>query len=323
MKKLLLAFVLVAIIVIGGALTYVKTFLPNVGDAPDITIEITPERVARGKYIANNVAVCIDCHSQRDWGTFAAPPIEGTFGGGGEIFSEDFGFPGNYYSKNITPYGIGDWTDGEVLRAITTGVSKEGNALFPIMPYPHYGTLTEEDLYSIIAYVRSLEPIKKDIPASTSNFPINFLINTMPQPAKFGTTPDKNNKVEYGRYLTNMAGCIECHTKQEKGQLLDGMHFAGGFDFKLPMGTVTSPNITPDKATGIGTWNEDMFVARFKQYADSNYIPQKVGENDFQTVMPWTMYAGMEENDLRAMFAYLRSLEPINNPVATRFTPAD
>lgn len=322
MKKLLLAFVLVAFIVIGGALTYVKTFLPNVGDAPDITIEITPERVARGKYIANSIAVCIDCHSQRDWGTFAAPPIEGTFGGGGELFSEDFGFPGNYYSKNITPYGIGDWTDGEVLRAITTGVSKEGNALFPIMPYPHYGTLTEEDLYSIIAYVRSLEPIKKDIPASTSTFPINFIINTMPQPANFSSTPDKNNKVEYGRYLTNMAGCIECHTQQEKGQLLDGVHFAGGFQFKLPMGTVVSPNITPDKATGIGTWNTDMFVARFKQYADSSYIPQKVGAKDFQTVMPWTMYAGMTDEDLRAIFAYLQSLEPINNMVETRFTPA-
>lgn len=323
MKKLLIGLILLLIIVVGGGLTYVKVFLPNVGDAPDLTIEITPERVARGKYLANHVAVCIDCHSQRDWGQFAGPPVEGTFGGGGEVFNQEFGFPGNYFAKNITPYGIGNWTDGEVLRAITTGVSKQGNALFPIMPYPHYGQMSEEDLFSIIAYIRSLDPIKKDIPQSESDFPINFIINTMPQPASYTSVPDKSSKVDYGKYMVNASGCIDCHTKQEKGQLVEGMHFAGGFDFKLPMGIVTSPNITPDKVTGIGSWNEDMFVARFKQYQDSNYVNPAVGPRDFQTVMPWTMYAGMEEDDLRAIFAYLQSLKPINNQISARFVPAD
>lgn len=319
MKKLLAAVVLLLIIAIGGALTYVKVFLPNVGPPPNVKVIITPERIERGYYLANHVAVCIDCHSERNWNKFAGPPMAGTYGGGGEAFTKDFGFPGNYYAPNITPYGIGNWTDGEVIRAITSGVSKDGHALFPIMPYLHYGQMNEEDILSIVAYIRSLEPIQKDIPPSESDFPVNFIINTMPQKPQFSNIPNKADKVSYGKYMVNAAGCIECHTKQVKGELVEGMHFAGGFEFKLPNGTVVSPNITPDKETGLGAWNSDMFVARFKQYADSSYVNPPVGPREFQTVMPWTMYSGMTTEDLDAMFAYLQTIEPINNNIPERF----
>lgn len=321
MKKLLIAFILIVVIVVGGAITYVKVVLPSVGSAPDLTINITPERIERGKYLANHVAVCIDCHSERNWNKFAAPPMAGTFGGGGEVFTEEFGFPGTYYAKNITPFGIGQWTDGELFRAITTGVTQTGDAMFPVMPYPHYGLMNEEDLFSIIAYIRTLEPIKKEIPQSESNFPVNFIINIIPQPAQFSDIPDKGNLVEYGKYITNMAGCIDCHTKQVRGKLVEGMHFAGGFEFKIPQGTVVSSNITMDRETGIGSWNADMFVARFKQYADSGYVSPPVGPKSFQTVMPWTMYGGMHEEDLRAIYAYISSLQPISNDVGDKFIP--
>lgn len=319
MKKLLIALVILLIVAIAGSLTYVKVFLPNVGAAPDLTVERTANRIERGRYLAHSVTLCIDCHSERNWNKFAGPMVPGSWGSGGEAFTEKFGFPGSYYAPNITPYGIGDWTDGELFRAITAGVSKDGRALFPIMPYHHYGQMAEEDIFSIIAYIRTLEPIEKNIPVSTSNFPMNFIINTIPEPPSFNSIPPKADEVAYGKYLTNAAGCIDCHTQQNKGQLVEGMHFAGGFEFPIPQGTVTSTNITPDKETGIGSWNEQMFVARFKQYADPDYTNPSVGPKEFNTVMPWMMYADMKEDDLAAIFAYLQTVEPVNNTVTERF----
>lgn len=321
MKKIIFGIILLVIVATAGIITYLKVLLPNVGSPPNISIQATPERLERGRYLANHVAVCIDCHSERNWNKFAAPIIEGTDGGGGEVFNEDMGFPGTYYASNITPAGIGNWTDGELLRAITAGVSKDGSALFPIMPYPHYGLMSEEDIFSIITYIRTLDPIDKEIPPSQSNFPVNLLLNTMPQKPAFASVPPKNDQVAYGKYLVNVAGCIDCHTKQSRGKLEEGMHFAGGFEFKIPQGTVISSNITPDMETGIGAWNRDMFVARFKQYADPDYVSPPVGPKQYNTVMPWTMYAGMESEDLAAMFAYLKTLKPIKNNVPERFIP--
>ena len=91
-------------------------------------------------------------------------------------------------------------------------------------------------------------------------------------------------------------------------------------EFQIPSGLVVSANITPDKKTGIGLWSEDAFVKRFKMYADSNYKPQKIGPNDMNTPMPWMMYAGMEDKDLKAIYAYLQSIDPIEHKVV-KFTP--
>ena len=116
---------LLLIIGVIGMLTYLKVALPNVGEAPELTVEITPERLERGKYLANHVNLCMDCHGQRDWETFSGPLVEGTGGKGGEIFNQDFGFPGAYYAKNITPFHLGDWTDGEAISSHYCG-SEQG-----------------------------------------------------------------------------------------------------------------------------------------------------------------------------------------------------
>jgi mono/diheme cytochrome c family protein len=116
-------------------LLYIKIAMPNVGSAPDIKIDATPERLALGEYLAYHVTVCIDCHSRRDWSRFSGPPAEGTIGMGGDLFDQKYGFPGTYYAKNITPSGISRYADGELFRVITTGVDKEGKALFPVMPF--------------------------------------------------------------------------------------------------------------------------------------------------------------------------------------------
>lgn len=318
----ILGIVLVCLIVVVAAgISYVKIALPDVGEPSDLVVEATPELIARGAYLANSVAVCMDCHSQRDWSRFSGPLIAGTFGKGGEVFNEDFGFPGTFVSKNITPAGIGDWTDGELYRLITTGVTKHNAPIFPVMPYGSYGRMAHEDIVSIIAYIRSLEPIENEVQASVANFPMNIILNTIPQPANPQPLPDKSDQIAYGAYLATAAACADCHTPQDKGAPIEGKYLAGGFEFKMPgLGVVRSANITPDVQTGIGAWTEDVFVNRFKSFADSAYVPHKVGPGEMQTVMPWLMYATMEEEDLKAIFAYLRSLEPNSNKVV-RFEP--
>jgi hypothetical protein len=318
--KLLVYFLLIVVVLIAGLLTYVKTMLPNVGKAPKLKVEITPQKIERGKYLANHVNVCMDCHSSRDWSTFAGPMVEGTQGKGGEVFNEDLGFPGKFVASNITPYNLKNWTDGEIFRAITCGVGKDGRALFPIMPHPNFGKMDEQDIHAVIAYIRSLKPIENNTMASVANFPMNFIINTIPQPAAFTKMPPKTNKVAYGKYLVNAASCNDCHTKQDKGKFV-GEPFAGGFEFKFPDGSIVrSMNITPDP-TGIGSWDKETFVQKFKMYCDSGYVPQKIKAGEYQSVMPWTMYAGMTTEDLEAIYDYLKTLKPVNSTIE-RFTPA-
>jgi mono/diheme cytochrome c family protein len=293
---------------------YVKFALPNVGEAIEIQVDKSTEQIERGKYLANHVTVCMDCHSTRDWSKFSGPLDSNFFGSGGEKFSKEFGFPGTYYSKNITPYGIGNWTDGEIKRAIVSGVTKNNKAIFPLMPHGAYGKMDENDIHSIIAYLRTLKSIKKDIPESVSDFPMNFIINTIPQKPTFKPKPDTSDVLAYGQYLFTAAACTECHTKQDKGKPVEGMNLAGGFEFPLPTGIVRSANITADQETGIGKWSEEAFINRFKQY-DSNYTPTKVSNGQFNTVMPWMMYAGMTKSDLKAIFTYLKTIKPVNNKV--------
>lgn len=322
-RKILKAVLIIAgvlIIGIASLLTYVKTALPNVGDSQPMTIERTPERIERGKYLANHVMVCIDCHSQRDWSLFAGPPVAGTEGQGGEVFDHKLGFPGRFVAPNITPANVGTYTDGELFRAITTGVAKDGRALFPIMPYNNFGQLAEEDVKSVIAYIRTLKPIENKTEASEADFPMNFIMNTIPHPANFKPVPERSDIIAYGKYLVTAASCHDCHTKQVKGEFV-GEPFAGGMEFQFPDGAILrSPNITPH-STGIADWNEQAFVNRFKSYTDTNYVPKKMEPGAMQTVMPWIMYGGMEEYDLKAIYAYLQTLTPVENTVV-KYSPA-
>ncbi|MBI1768365.1 MAG: cytochrome C [Bacteroidetes bacterium] len=325
MKKIfkILGIILTVIVVgIGALLTYVKAALPNVGKAEEITLEYTPQRIERGKYLANAVCACMDCHSKRDWSKFSGPLENGTLGQGGERFDQSVGLPGVFLSRNITPEGITRYTDGELFRVITTGVNKEGDAMFPLMPYSHYGKMDREDIYSIIAYVRSLSPVKNEVPPSEPDFPMNFIIHTIPQKANFQIKPDTSDILAYGSYMVNASGCIECHTQVEKGIIIPELAFSGGREFLFPDGSVVrSTNITPDEETGIGKWTKEAFVQRFKLFKDSSYVLPSVNAGDFNSYMPWTMYAGMSKQDLGAIYTYLKSVKPISN-IVVKFSEA-
>jgi mono/diheme cytochrome c family protein len=319
--KIIIYLLLALIIIVGGLLSYVKFALPNVGEPANLKVEITPQRVERGKYLANHVTVCIDCHSSRDWSKFSGPVDLKAIGTGGEKFDEAAGLPGTIYSPNITPHNLKNWTDGELFRAITTGVKKDGSAIFPIMPYASYGKMDKEDIYSIIAYIRTLPVQQTSSPERELNFPLNFIVNTIPAKANPQTIPSPANKLAYGAYLVNSAACFDCHTNLKDGEFVKDMDFAGGREFNLPNGNLYTANITPDKETGIGHWTQQQFVDKFKAFADSTHGVKSVSGNEFQTIMPWTMYAGMKVQDLEAIYAYLKTLKPIKNQV-TKFIPA-
>ncbi len=320
-QKILIGLVIVAAVIVGGGYLWLHAAFPKVSDAPDITVERTPERVARGEYLAQHVTGCIDCHSTRDFTRFAGPIVAGTLGKGGERFGEEMGLPGTFYAPNITPYHLKDWTDGELYRAIVSGVSRDGRPLFPIMPYPSFGKMDKEDIYAIIAYIRSLEPIESTAPESSASFPMNLIMRTIPADPAHLRRPSPSDKIAYGKYMITAAGCADCHTRMEKGEPLPGMDYAGGFAFPLPSGMLHSANITPDAETGIGSWSEDMFVQRFRAYTDSMFIEPQLGPSDFNTIMPWRLLASMHEEDLRAIYAYLRTVKPVKNQVE-RFIPA-
>jgi mono/diheme cytochrome c family protein len=305
--KVMLVLVGAVVLLVVAAGTYVKVALPNTGDPPKITVDKSPQRIENGRYLANHVAVCMDCHSTRDWELFAGPMVPKDQGAGGEVFDQKLGFPGAFHAPNITPYAMKGWSDGEIFHAITTGVNKDGRALFPIMASHRFGRMDKQDIQDIIAYLRTLSPVKKDIPESKADFPVNFIINTMPKKADSQPRPSEADTVLYGGYLVNAAGCVDCHSKTDKGSVIAGTEFGGGMEFRQPSGIVRSPNITADGQTGIGSWSSDMFVARFKAFA-------------MNTAMPWTMYAGMSEKDLKSIYAYLRSVKKINNQVVV-FSP--
>lgn len=315
MKKIYTVLLILLAFIITGAIsagTYMKVFLPRISQAPEINIEQTPARIERGRYLAHHVSVCMDCHSSRDWSLFAGP-LSGNLGGGGEKFGKDMGFPGTIYSPNITPYNLSDWTDGEIFRAITSGVDKDGQALFPVMPYHHYGQMDKEDIYSIIAYIRTLDPVESHTADRELDFPVNFLINTMPGEARLTEKPDENNTVAYGAYLVNAAGCVDCHSQTAKGSIIKGSEFGGGMEFKQPAGIVRAPNITSHQETGIGNWTKELFIQYFKQYEDSRYKSPVFTPDDLNSPMPWHMYAGMDTSDLEAIYVYLQSLKPIDH----------
>lgn len=314
MKKVLLTVLVTLIVFIVGAISYIKFALPDVQAPIKLSIDYSPERIARGEYLANHVTICMDCHSTRDWSKFSGPITPGTLGKGGEFFDEKMGFPGKFYSKNITPDHLSNWTDGEIYRAITTGVSKNGDPLFPVMPYAYYGKMDREDIYDIIAYLRTLKPIANKTPDHVVDFPMNFILNTIPKDGDPLSKPPKTDTLKYGAYMVSAAACMECHTPVKRGQIIEEKAFTGGREFKMPNGILRSANITPDEETGIGSWTAETFVERFKAYSNPANLPD-LTKNEVNTLMPWTMYGGMDSTDLLAIYKYLLSLKPVTNKV--------
>lgn len=322
MKKFLkitgIIFAVIVILLLAGY-GYMYVGYPKSIPVPDLKIASTPEMIKRGEYLANSFAACMDCHSQRDYTKFSGPIRQGTLGMGGEDFGEGAGF---ILAKNITPdkeTGLGNWTDGEIFRAITSGIDKNGEPLGPMMPYAYFGKMDKEDIYSIIAYIKTIPPLKNEIPDHKFNFPLNLIFRTLPSEPDFHNLPPPEDKLGRGKYYSG--SCFICHSPMEKGEFIQDKLFSGGVEFKLPeIGTVRTANISPDKESGIGKWTKEQFIERFRFYNKSENQQINVNKGEFNTVMPWIVFSNATDEDLGAVYDYLMTQKPVFNKVE-KFTP--
>jgi mono/diheme cytochrome c family protein len=290
---------------------YVLLRPPSRTAPADIKVDMSPNRIARGQYIFTTLSACDACHSERDFSKADAPVVPSGRGKGMVMpFRE---LPGQIVASNLTPdpeTGLGNWTDGEKIRAIREGISKDGRALFPLMPYPSYHIMTDEDVQALVAYMDSLPAIKNALPQTNVSFPASMLMKSLPHAAGKVPPQDTDGGEAYGEYLASLGACVDCHTPVSR--LLDpdsSLLFAGGRLFSTPQGTVNSSNITPDKDTGIGTWNFERFAAAMQHFKDAPADPAHY------TWMPWQAYAGLTGPDLEDIFLYLKALKPISHQV--------
>jgi mono/diheme cytochrome c family protein len=270
--------------------------------------EATASRRERGRYLATGLAGCSECHSQHDWKTHGAPLIPGTEGSGQWMNTPDL--PGHIVAPNLTPdleTGAGAWTDDQLARAIREGIAHDGRALFPMMPYENFRKMSDEDLASIIVYLRSLPAVHSSLPKTEINFPVKYLIRSVPEPVTTPVaSPGPADGVKYGQYLATIGGCADCHTPQERGQPIAGLQHAGGWLMRGPWGEVTTANITPDPS-GIGYYDEALFL----QVIRTGYVKAR----KLSSIMPFGAYKNLTDDDLKAIFAYLRTQKPVKHRV--------
>ncbi len=316
-KKILLLTAAGLIVLVVGAIGYLALRSPSIAPPLAIKVEMTSARLERGNYLYEHLMHCAGCHGQNDITRFASPVIPGR-SGAGFVFPKELGLPGAIAAANITPdkeTGIGNWTDGEKIRAIREGISRDGRALFPMMPYSEYRKMSDEDAYSLVAYLNTLPPVKNYIPKPMIDFPVSLMIKSAPQPAGSVREPDRSDKLKYGDYLTTIGGCRGCHTQEERGRPVKGKQFAGGRMFNVGFARVVSANISQDEPSGIGRWSEKQFIEKFTQYRDYAVKGSpKVGNEDF-TVMAWVNFSQLKDEDLSTIYAYLKTQPAIYNAV--------
>ena len=321
--SLVVVLCLVAVLAVGITMTIGwRPFIgPRVRPLTDRVFERTPERLARGKYLVEAVAPCMDCHSPHDWTQHDAPITPGMEGAGGD-FSGMKGLPGRVVAPNITPdpeTGAGTWSDDALARAIREGIGHDGRTLFPMMPYENFRQLPDEDLASIVVYLRSIPAVRNQLPATEIIFPVKYLIRSVPEPILTPVPPsDLSSPVKRGEHLVKIAGCGDCHTPQDRGQPLAGMELGGGQIFDGPWGKVAAANLTPDPS-GIPYYDETMFLQAIR----TGYVKAR----PLNPIMPWHIYRNMTDEDLQSIFAYLKTLKPVkhlvDNTEAPTYCPVD
>ncbi len=282
------------------------------------TIPRTPERLARGKYLVEGLVQCFACHSELDFKHRGAQPLPGKKGGGHVFPAEETLIPEPYrvVAPNISPdpeYGAGKWKDSDIVRALRRGIGHDGRVLYPLMPFYYFRSLSDEDLASVVVYVRTITPVHIAKPQTALPDEIKRVLHPLPSVAHM-PEPERSDRVKYGEYLVTVGHCDFCHTPiDEKLNPLPGMVFAGGQLLigywgpdvtKLMM--VASLNLTPDPS-GISYFDERMFIETIRT--------GRVKARLLSNIMPWGYFRNLNDVDLKAVFAYLRTLKPVKHRV--------
>lgn len=285
-------------------------------EAPSVlsmaVIPRTPERLARGKYLVEGLVQCFLCHSEIDYAHRGTQPLHGKKGGGFVFPADESEVPLPYrvVAPNISPdpdYGAGKWKDSDFVRALRQGIGHDGRTLFPLMPFNYFRHLSDDDLASIIVYERSIAPVHIQRPKTELPQDVMQTLQPLP-PLERVPEPDKSSPGKYGEYLVTVGHCDLCHTPvDEKGNALAGMSFAGGAPMVGPWGTtVASLNLTPDPS-GISYFDERMFIDTIR----NGSVKARLLSN----AMPWGYFRNLTDEDLKAIFAYLRTLKPVRHRV--------
>jgi mono/diheme cytochrome c family protein len=235
-QALLIGLTLLTVFLVAG-ISMTIGWRPIIGArARSLTIrkfEATPQRLERGRYIFVGLSGCVHCHSPLEKSQRGFPPVMSMMGAG-QVLVEETSL-GRIVAPNLTPdveTGSGSWTDDQLARAIREGIGHDGRTLFPMMPYRNFRAMSDEDLASVIVFLRSLPPIRRDLPKTAIAFPVKYLIKGLPQPVTSAVSAQLvSDRVQWGKYLVRMANCAECHSARgADGKSIPGMDFASGID---------------------------------------------------------------------------------------------
>lgn len=314
MIKILKWFGIILFLIVVGFILFVQFNWDKKWDAPYPEIAASKDStvIARGKYLVYGPAHCGTCHvpvnklEAVEQGEML--PLQGGC---------EFPIPiGTFRANNLTPdleTGIGSLNDKEFGRILRYSVGKEGNFLLDLMPFQE---MCDDDITAIISFLRTQDPIENKIEKTEYTFfGKSAMALGMLQPKGPKSTPPKSIKidstVEYGKYLaTNVSNCIGCHTDRniKTGEYV-GAAFAGGMYFEpneYSDGVAfVSPNLTPDIETGImARWDEPTFINRFKANRIHKGSP-----------MPWGSFSRINEIEIKAIYRFLKSLDPVKNKI--------
>ncbi len=313
----ILAAVLVLLVI--GLVGYVQLFSGRPLERPvrQMRAPQDAQTIARGEFLYNSSTLCWSCHGSAG----GYRPNEPQAGGRKfDLSNVGPGF-GVFYASNLTPdieTGIGAWSDGELVRAIREGVDRAGHLILPVMPYQFDHGMSDEDALALVAYMRSLPPVRHVVPANEPTFAYRALgvlgiMNPEPAIAAPVVAPPKQVSAEYGEYLAwRDSGCAECHMPRNMN--------TGELDFTRRLAGALSPideegirasasNLTPDTGTGIGSWTEEQFMSAMR-------TGQRPNGTVMLPFMPWPSYRLWSDDDLKAIWLYLRALPPVEHQVA-------
>jgi mono/diheme cytochrome c family protein len=282
---------------------FAVAFAATLLNLPELAQAAEADLVARGQYIFALAGGC-GCHT----------PEGGPVNAGGRPLKTPYG---TFYGTNITPdptSGIGQWTDRQIIDSLRLGVRPDGSVLSPVMPYPAFNGMSDEDVTALVAYLRSLPPVARANQPHELSLPFASLAMRAWQWLFFnpGATPARapTAGLERGRYISeHVAHCQECHTPRTRTGTLDQSLFLAGNQAGID-GEVTS-NITPDAKTGIGDWSEDEIVSLLQTGFRPNF-------DNVQGLMALVIegvreggYKDMSKEDALAVAHYLKGMQPI------------
>jgi mono/diheme cytochrome c family protein len=301
----------------GGGNSTSSTAEGGGGGLPDQpSMHATTAQIARGKYLIDSVLACGVCHTPT--GADGKPDMTMYLAGSRSYqFPMPDGTTNTVNAENITQHkvqGIGLWTDEQIKPGIRTGVDDEDVAFWPIMPYPEYALLTDDDVFAMVAYLRTVPPNGNVVPADTyepqaGNPPAASAKDSDIPHTTLPSTDPNYASAERGRYLAT-AGCIQCHTEETAPGIANfAKAYGGGRKIKSSSDakTATTTNITPD-ATGLAGWTVADIVSAIKNNTDKSGTALCAA-----SPMGHGFMGDMTDADATDIANYIRTLPPIQN----------